>query len=67
MILRILCPICPQNTKTTLRGVSITCGSDLTIIQENYSGCGVDIGECPDCGKVFHIAYKKEIESITEV
>lgn len=48
------CPECPpwtaRNGKTRLW--------ELDCIENNYSGCGVDLGECPQCHKVFQVSYK---------
>lgn len=30
----------------------------LELINQNYSGCGVDIGKCPNCDKYYQISYK---------
>ena len=30
----------------------------LDLVESNYSGCGVDIAQCPTCGKTFQISYK---------
>lgn len=66
-MLRILCPVCPREQRTTSTGKQIVVGYDLNISETNYSGLDVDIADCPNCGKTFYVAYKKEIESITEV
>lgn len=31
--------------------------SKLELIEENYSGCGVDWGQCTKCKHVFEISY----------
>jgi Pyruvate/2-oxoacid:ferredoxin oxidoreductase delta subunit len=36
---------------------------ELALVDTNYSGCGVDIGECPVCGQLFQVSYK--IDKIT--
>jgi len=66
---RILCPSCPRYTKEINRSKgqkeTVTIGVDLDIYITNYSGCGVDIAECPRCGKRFQISYKvDEIEQV---
>ena len=42
----IYCPIC-----------SINPGSLLECVEQNYSDCGIDIGRCSKCGKLFQISY----------
>lgn len=34
------------------------CKMPLTIISDNYSGCGIDIGKCEECDRIFQISYK---------
>jgi len=36
----------------------------LNCIVSNYSGCSVDIGNCPECGKSFFISFK--VDEITK-
>jgi hypothetical protein len=50
------CPHCPHDR----RG-----GVELTVDADNYSGCGVDICHCPECGRVYQVSYK--IDNISEV
>ena len=38
-------------------------GQELEITETNYSGCGVDIWSCPECGRGFQISYK--VDKIT--
>jgi hypothetical protein len=56
------CPVCP--IVLNRRGNKINY-AQLILIESNYSGCGVDIAECPNCKKVFQISYK--IDEIQEV
>ena len=57
---RIECPNCPKReTKRGLIGVS------MDEIETNYSGCGVDIYECPECNKQYQISYK--VDKIIEI
>lgn len=52
----IFCPECPpvfRKSKPEER-----CGCVLIEIERNYSGCGVDIYECPNCNSRFQISYK---------
>src|SRR5258708_7705195 len=55
----VLCPNCsPQkNRRGLIIGVYLQCS------ENNYSGCGVDMANCPNCGKGFQISYK--IDKIT--
>ena len=57
--LRRECPNCPKilNRRGKLRGI------ELELINDNYSGCGVDICRCPECGKDFQVSYK--IDAVT--
>lgn len=57
---RIECPNCPKReTKVGPRGV------DMFEVETNYSGCGVDIYECLECGKTYQVSYK--VDQITEI
>lgn len=49
----IYCPKCPTRI---VRGQTV--GVQLVLDEHNYSGCGVDMAECPQCGKCFQISYK---------
>lgn len=55
------CPSCPR--WETPRGVER--GVEMDEIETNYSGCGVDIYECPKCHKRFQVSYK--VDEITEI
>lgn len=33
-------------------------GHQLKLVENNYSGTGVDIAECTSCGRTFQIIYK---------
>lgn len=48
------CPACP--TVVNKRGR--TMNEPLRLLESNYSGCGVDMASCPECGKVWEISYK---------
>lgn len=52
--LRKECPNCPKikTKKGGLRGV------ELELVNDNYSGCGVDICRCPTCNGTFQVSYK---------
>jgi len=55
------CPHCSfAQSKKTIKMVR-----ELTIIEKNYSGCGVDIGYCKDCNRKFQISYK--VDKIQEI
>lgn len=47
------CPECPpfETKGGKQRSVELIC------TETNYSGCGVDIGECPVCGQLFQVSY----------
>jgi len=48
------CPSCkPHKNK---KGKII--GPNLTLSESNYSGYGVDMANCPECGKGFQISFK---------
>jgi hypothetical protein len=55
------CPDCPKTTtkRGTVRGVQ------LELVSDNYSGCGVDICRCPECGRDFQVSYK--VDRITRI
>jgi hypothetical protein len=55
------CPLCPK--VKTRRGDMM--GIELELIHDNYSGCGVDLCRCPECGKDFRVSFK--IDEITEI
>lgn len=37
----------------------------LECVETNYSGCGIDIGECENCKKTFEVSYK--VDQVVEV
>lgn len=45
------CPNCPPFGKQNRR-------HQLVCVESNYSGCGVDIGACPECGRAYEISYQ---------
>lgn len=57
--LRKLCPNCPK--RTNRRGELV--GTHLDLVRDNYSGCGVDHYQCPECNELFQVSYK--IDQIT--
>lgn len=46
---RIPCPHCKATD---------TCRVPLKCSERNYSGCSVDMANCPECGKGFSVSYK---------
>lgn len=56
---RIYCPDCGLGKNR--RGDVI--GTDLELIEHNYSGCAVDMMHCPECGHAFAVTYK--VDKIT--
>lgn len=56
------CQNCPA---LYVRGIQV--GVQLICTVRNYSGCSVDFGECPECGKRFQVSYKvNEVIEINE-
>lgn len=55
-----LCPKCP----TSFSKAGNIIGSNLMVLDDNYSGCGIDICACEKCGTTFQVSYK--INEITE-
>lgn len=45
------CPFCPPMGKRQRKPL-------LECNDQNYSGCGVDMGNCPECGRGFQISYR---------
>ncbi len=56
------CPNCPAETNKKNKQY----GPALSLVASNYSGCDVDIAECPTCKKRFVISYSVKVESIKE-
>lgn len=57
----VFCPVCePEYNR---HGTQINGRLECTV--SNYSGCMVDFGECPDCGRRFQVSYK--VDEITEL
>jgi len=44
------CPECKPYGKRNRRHM-------LECSERNYSGCGIDIGTCPECGKTWEVSY----------
>jgi len=62
----IYCPDCKQDYIITKLGVRIV-GSVLEEVERNYSGCGVDIYQCPKCKHIFQISYRvDEVKRLEE-
>jgi hypothetical protein len=55
------CPDCPRSRNK--RGEFI--GVELEVVEDNYSGCGVDICRCPECGCLYQVSYK--VDCITKL
>lgn len=55
----VLCPNCPtwKNKYGKIVGEYLECSDD------NYSGCGEDMANCPKCGKGYAISY--QIKAVT--
>ena len=58
------CPVCPEEHVKTARWERIR-APKLVLSESNYSGCGVDIAYCPNCGHEFQVSYK--VDEITDV
>jgi hypothetical protein len=54
--LAIECPDCSPMGKRPRKPL-------LDCVERNYSGCGADIGRCPECGHGFEISFK--VDAIT--
>ena len=54
---------CPNCEPTVIKGTTFRV--TLSLIEENYSGCGISLAECLSCKKIFEISYK--VDEITEV
>lgn len=59
----VYCPKCPPRFRKSKPDQRV--GVHLDCTETNYSGCGVDFGECPECGKRFQVSYK--VNEITEI
>ncbi len=54
----VYCPECPVQKLTNKRTKKTrTVRPVLDVYARNYSGCGVDLATCPECGKGFAISY----------
>lgn len=60
----VFCPKCEPVYVKSKFGVH-RIGLHLDCIIENYSGCSVDIGECPRCGRRFQVSYR--VDKIVEI
>lgn len=58
----VFCPHCPVVER---KGRSF--GSPLEVYYENYSGCGVDLATCKECGRNYEISYEVKVRSITDI
>jgi hypothetical protein len=52
----VFCPVCPPVFRKSKPDQQV--GPHLECVVSNYSGCMVDFGECPECGKRFQVSYK---------
>lgn len=48
------CPVCPPVLNKRQRRID----RPLQLVVRNYSGCSVDIAQCPECQRRFQISYK---------
>ena len=51
----IACPECPPWSKP---GAKVERRHMLECVEQNYSGTGEDVGQCPECGKSWFVVYK---------
>ncbi len=56
------CPVCPLVMVGKNRDRK-SAATQLVLSESNYSGCGVDMANCPVCGRGFQLSYK--IDEIT--
>lgn len=52
-------PVCPHCTANDGSAVLLDC------TQRNFGGYGVDVGDCPECGKRFYVSY--EVLNVEEI
>lgn len=52
----VYCPVCPATYMK--RKPEVRTGVHLELAEQNYSGCCVDIAQCPECGGIFGVTYK---------
>ena len=57
------CPVCPPVMVGKKKDRRV--GETLSLRASNYSGCGVDVADCPACGRRFQISYK--VDQVLEV
>lgn len=68
---QILCPDCPTHEVRVPKSAPpekqrvVVRGHQLTELERNYSGCGVDHYKCENCGSLFSVSYK--IDAITKI
>lgn len=58
----VYCPVCEPRYVNRGRD---RCGVHLQVTVSNYSGCSVDIAECPECQRLFQVSYK--VDAIQEL
>lgn len=51
------CTVCPGQYRKDADGNPVRYGVRLELTEDNYSGTGEDIANCPKCGNGFSIAY----------
>lgn len=59
----VYCPNCPPQYRKRRPDERVGVHLELTV--ENYSGCGVDFADCPECGKRFQVSYK--VDEVIEI
>jgi hypothetical protein len=50
------CPVCPP--VLIGRTLKQSAETQLSLSESDYSGCGVDMANCPKCGRGFCLSYK---------
>lgn len=59
----VYCPVCTP--RFSISKPEMRVGVVMECIVSNYSGCSVDIAECPECKGQFQVSYK--VDSIIPV
>lgn len=55
------CPECPPTYRRPKDREQVREGARLQLSESNYSGCGVDMANCPECGRGYEIQYDHKV------